>query len=173
MSASNFQPRLSGRFRVVAGVILALSIIGLAPSGAAGQVSVPVGSGFQYPIGIAVDEAGNVFVADSVNNAVKEVPAGGGATITFGYGLQGANDVAIDRQGNLFIADTGHSAVREVLAAGGYVTVKLLSTAFSAPSGIAVDDKDNIFVTDTYRRQILELSASDNYSTVQVLVDRI
>ena len=63
---------------------------------------------------MAVDAAGDVFVADAGNNAVKEVLANG--TIrTVGSGFSSPHGVAVDAAGDVFVADTNNSAVKEVL----------------------------------------------------------
>ena len=82
---------------------------------------------------MAVDGSGNVFVADTGNNAVKEILAAGGYTTvnTLGSGFnRGPDGVAVDGSGNVFVADSGNSAVKEILAAGGYTTVKTLGSGF-------------------------------------------
>jgi hypothetical protein len=64
------------------------------------------------PFGLAVDGAGDVFIADS--NAVVELPAGGGAQTTVGSGLQDPYGLAVDGAGDIFIADTDNNRVVEV-----------------------------------------------------------
>ena len=73
---------------------------------AGGGAQTTVGSGLNYPTGVAVDGAGDVFIADSDNNRVVEVPAGGGAQTTVGSGLNYPSGVAVDGVGDVFIADT-------------------------------------------------------------------
>jgi DNA-binding beta-propeller fold protein YncE len=63
--------------RVLALAILCLGAVGFAPSAEAqsAHFSGAVGSGFNQPSGVAVDASGNLFMADSSNNAVKEILA--------------------------------------------------------------------------------------------------
>src|SRR5207244_10777426 len=82
----------------------------------------------KYPVGIAVDGAGNLFIADRYNNRIRKVtPDGTISTVTGGrIGLGGdggaavsaqINDprgVAVDRSGNIFIADSGNERIRVV-----------------------------------------------------------
>ena len=87
---------------------------------------------------MAVDGSGNVFVADSGNNAVKEILAAGGYTTvnTLGGGFSSPRGVAVDGSGNVFVADTGNNAVKEIPAscvAGQYTTVNTLGSGFSIP----------------------------------------
>ena len=57
------------------------------------------------PTGVAVDGAGDVFIADTFNNRVVEVPAGGGPQTTVVSGLCYPIGVAVDGAGDIFIAD--------------------------------------------------------------------
>ena len=88
---------------------------------AAIQSTVPA-SGLAFPRGAAVDQAGNVFIADAGNNRVLEVPAGGGVQTTVGSGLNFPSGVAVDGAGNVFIADTFNSRVVKVQAGDGVQT---------------------------------------------------
>ncbi|HEY2861948.1 MAG TPA: NHL repeat-containing protein [Terracidiphilus sp.] len=134
-----------------------------------GQKSL--GSGFNDLTGVAVDQNGNVFVADTDNSAVKEILAAGGYTTvkTLGSGFSYPHGVALDGAGNVFVADTDNSAVKEILAVGGYTTVKTLGSGFSYPRGVAVDGVGNVFVADYNNGAVKEISAVDGYATVTTL----
>src|ERR1700761_4151686 len=95
---------------------------------AQGQSLTVLPIGFSSPAGIARDAAGNLFVADTGGNAIKEIPASGGypqgVAIALANGnFNGPRGVALDAAGNLFVADTGNNAIKEILAEGGYTTV--------------------------------------------------
>ena len=79
-----------------------------------------LGSGFAIPSGIAIDASDNVFVADTLNDAVKVIlPAGGYTTVnTLGSGFNYPSGVAVDASGNVFVADTNSNTVKEILAEG-------------------------------------------------------
>jgi DNA-binding beta-propeller fold protein YncE len=69
---------------------------------------VALGSGFPYPQAVAVDTAGNVFVADKYNNALREIPfANGsyGAPVTVGSGFHFPHSVALDSLGRVYAGD--------------------------------------------------------------------
>jgi sugar lactone lactonase YvrE len=82
---------------------------------------------FNYPAGVAVDKAGNVYVADTGNSAIRKITAAGLVTTFAGLaGHVGAIEgpapnarfnnplgVAVDQAGNLYVADTGNSTVRK------------------------------------------------------------
>ena len=66
---------------------------------------------------MAVDAAGDVFIADSGKNEVLEVTSAS-KQLTIGSGLSNPESVAVDAAGDVFIADTGNSRVVEVPAVG-------------------------------------------------------
>ena len=136
-----------------------------------------LGSGFFHPSGVAVDVSGNLFVADTGNNTVKEILAVNGSippspTIkTLGSGFNGPYGVAVDGSGNVFIGDRGDDSVKEILAAGGYTTVKTLGGGFGfgGPNGVAVDGNGNVFVADWVNDAVYEILAAGGYTTVKTL----
>ncbi len=121
---------------------------------------------------MAVGGSGNVFVADTGNNAVKEILAAGGYTTVnkLGAGFSGPQGVALDGSGNVFVADTGNNAMKEILAANGYTeVVPLVGTGLSGPSGLVLDGSGNIFVADTGNNAVKEILAAGGYTTVNTL----
>ena len=138
-----------------------------------------VGNGFHAPTGLAVDGAGNVYVADDKNNAVKEIMAGtGGAAVgtvnssstvnTLGSGFSDPYGVAVDGAGNVFVADAGHNLIKEIMAgtggaAAGTVnsssTVNTLYGGFAFPQGVALDGADNVYVSDNGNGAVKEIMA--------------
>jgi large repetitive protein len=122
-----------------------------------------LGSGFYLSPAVAVDGSGNVFVADSNNDAVKEIVAAGGYTTvnTLGSGFSVPVGVALDGNGNVFVADSGSSLVKEIVAAGGYTTIRTLGSGFIAPFGVAVDGSGNVFVADTNHSAVERLDYAD------------
>jgi sugar lactone lactonase YvrE len=130
-----------------------------------------IGSGLYDPEGVAIDAVGNVFVADTLNNAVKEMMAVGGyATIkTLGSGFNQPQGIVLDGSGNVFVADAGNNAVKEILAAGGYASVKTLGNGFSHPMGLALDGNGNLFVADSGNNLVKQIQAAGGYAAVKTL----
>jgi sugar lactone lactonase YvrE len=129
------------------------------------------GSGFKTPSGVAVDGSGNIFVADSDNNAVKEILAAGSYTAvkTLGSGFSIPKGVAVDASGNVFVADYANNAVKEILATGGFTTINTLGSGFNGPSGVAVDASGNVFVADYANNAVKEILATGGYTTIKTL----
>ena len=132
------------------------------------------------PSGLAVDGAGNLFIADTGNHRIRKVSPNGIITTVAGNGISGFSgdggpaagaqllrpgSVAVDGAGNLFIADTGNKRIRKVSAdglistvAGGGATTQspptlgdggpATSAFINLPQGLALDASGNLFVTD-------------------------
>jgi len=130
-------------------------------------------SAMSYPVGMAVDSAGNLFIA-SGSNVILKVTPDGTLSIVAGNGsfgaptpgpatssaLQGPNDVAVDSAGNLFIADTGSNMIEKVTPEGTLSIVAGTGTdgaptlgpatnsKLNLPYGVAVDSSGNLFISD-------------------------
>jgi DNA-binding beta-propeller fold protein YncE len=127
-----------------------------------------VSSGLSLPSGVAVDGAGNVYFADSGNNAIKEWITASNAVITLvSSGLSSPNSVAVDGLGDVYIADSNNNAIKEWLAASNTV-ITLVSSGLELPFGVAVDGSGNVYIADTQHRAIKEWLAVGN--TVDTLM---
>ncbi len=117
--------------------------------------------------GMAVDGAGNVYVADTEKGVVK-VPvtdptcAIPGDCISIGSGLNSPFGVAVDAAGNVYIADTGNNRVLlEPLANGVYGQGELsVIDGLNSPRGVAVDGSGNVYIADTGNNRVLEETLS-------------
>ena len=155
------------------GVVTTLS--GLA--GNSGSVDGPGNvARFSYPSGVAVDRAGNLYVADTGNHTIRVIaPSGLVSTLAGLAGSSGGadgtgsaarfdspSDVAVDSSGNLYVADTDNFTIRKVVPSTGVVSTLagLAGTSGSAdglgsavrffhPAGITVDSSSNLYVADT------------------------
>jgi hypothetical protein len=133
---------------------------------------------FNTPSGIAMDQAGNLIVADTGNHAIRKVTPQGVVTTLAGLlGYAGALDgntalfsspqgVAVDTGGNIYIADTANHTIRKISSAGQTTTIGGLAgysgsadgttlSRFNQPVGIAVDVYGNLRVSDVNHRIIL------------------
>lgn len=126
-------------------------------------VQTTKGSGFKAPAGLADDQAGTIYVADSGNNQIQVI--GNGSTIAIS-GFSSPEGVALDGAGNIFIADTGNNAVKEIVAATGATHSLGGGFTFSGPRGVSIDRAGNLYVADTGNGAVQELSAAAGYSTV-------
>ncbi len=127
-----------------------------------------VGSGLADPLGLAVDGAGNVYFADSGNNAIKKwMAASNTVTTLVSNGLSQPWSVAVDGAGNVYIADSGNNAIKEWMAANSNVTI-LVSSGLNHPRGVALDNANNVYIADTANSAIREWSAASHNLTTLV-----
>jgi len=121
-------------------------------------VRIDIGSGFRFPGGLAVDPATlDVFVADTDNDAVKEIVFADGSIRTLGSGFFRPAALARDRRGNLFVIDGGGDTIKEIVAVGGVIpdhpTIRVLGSAgqrgFEGPAlGVETDAAGNVYWLD-------------------------
>ncbi|WP_295673405.1 cadherin-like beta sandwich domain-containing protein, partial [uncultured Mucilaginibacter sp.] len=125
-----------------------------------GSSTTTIGSGFYNLTSVAVDGAGNVYVAENGNNAIREIPAGGGGVITIGSGFITPTGVAVDAAGNVYVADYGNNAVKKVPVGGGAIVN--LGSGYNGPYGVAVDAADNIYIGDANNNAVKKIPAGSN-----------
>ncbi len=132
-----------------------------------------VSTGLDNPIGVAVDGAGNVYIADTdIAKVWKETPSGTAYTqTTVGSGLNQPHGVAVDGQGNVYIADRGNLRVLKETPSGTTYTETTLATAL-APWGMAVDASGNLYIDDYDESTVLKLDMADpptlNFADINV-----
>ena len=134
------------------------------------------------PSGVAVDGAGSLYIADSLNNAVRKVTADGIITTVVGNGQQGYSGdggpaagaqvntpkgVAVDAAGNLYVADTGNNRIRRVAPDGAIVTVAGTGDGeIQGPEDVAVDAAGNLYVTDSGNNSVRKVTPDGTIVTV-------
>ena len=150
------------------------------------------GARFNYPVGVAVDSAGNVYVADSVNHTIrKATPAGVVTTLAGSAGFFGTADgtgsaarfnnpqgVAVDSAGNVYVADWQNHTIRKITP-GGTVTTLAGSPGvsgsadgtgsgarFAFPYGVAVDIAGNVYVADQGNHTIRKVTSGGVVTTL-------
>jgi len=179
-----------------AGDVFLANGIGTAPDGAvyellAANGSIPasptvrtLGSGFNWPTGVAVDAAGDVYASDAGNKTVYEmlavnggVPASSVNIRSLGSGFDTPSNVALDAANDVYLTDSAGSAVYEIEAVNGSVpaanpTIVTLGTGFSSPEGMEVDSSGNVFFADFGKTQVVKLAYSNtptlNFATTAV-----
>ena len=121
-----------------------------------------VSSGLNQPRGVALDGAGNIYIGDTGNNAVKKWSIATHAVTTLvSSGLNSPNGVAVDGTGNVFIADTGNNAIKEWMASNSNVST-LVSSWLHSPSGVATDKSGNVYIADGYDATLFEWTVANS-----------
>jgi sugar lactone lactonase YvrE len=169
--------------RVAAGSGIITTVAGNGSGGFSGDGAAATAAQLQCPYGVALDSAGNLYIADSANNRIRKVAAGSGIITTVaGNGsvnggfsgdggaataaqLEGPYGVALDSAGNLYIADSANNRIRKVAAGSGIITT-VAGSAFSGfsgdggaataaglsdPLGVALDSAGNLYIAHAYR----------------------
>ncbi|MDH4191598.1 MAG: hypothetical protein OEW21_15525, partial [Betaproteobacteria bacterium] len=135
---------------------------------------------FNSPSGIAVDSAGNLFVADSQNHAIRKIAPGGVVTTFAGrVGVVGSSDgsgaaarfanprgIAIDGSGNLYVADTYNNSLRKITPEGIVSTLVGKLPGFTRPQSIAIDEQGNLYVAHTDDHIVRRITPDGVMSTV-------
>jgi hypothetical protein len=133
--------------------------IGIGPQiGFVSGAQIELGSGLDFTFGVAVDGAGDVFIADVNNSRVVEVPVDGGPETTVATGLDEPGCIAVDGAGNVFIADQNNSRVLKLPVGGGQPTT--VGTGLAAPFGVAVDGPGDVFISDNMNKVVVEVPAN-------------
>ncbi len=180
----------NSRIRVaVNGVIRTLA--GSGEQGYSGDGDAALKAAFNGLAAIAIDRAGNVYVADFFNQVVRKISAGTVTTVagngSFGYNgdnlaatdaqLAGPSGIALDASGNLYIADGYNNRIRKV--SNGIITTVAgtgdagfsgdKGTAAGAtlrqPSDVAVDSAGRLFIAD-YGNNRIRMVANGTITTV-------
>ncbi len=133
----------------------------------AGSLTTLAASGFNQPKGVAVDSAGNLYIADTSNNAIKKWTRTNNTVTTLISGLNQPGGVAVDTAGNVFIADSQNYAIKKWTASNAVVTT-IVSSGLNRPAGVAVDTAGNLYIADTFNNAIKKWTATNN--TVTTLV---
>jgi sugar lactone lactonase YvrE len=127
--------------------------------------AVLIAGGLNSPEGLAVDGAGNVYVADGNTIIEFNRATPGNITTLVPSGLNSPGGVALDAAGNVYIADTGDSAIKEWKVSNSNL-VSLVSSGLKNPQGVALDVAGNVYIADTGNSAIQEWKAANSNLTV-------
>ena len=140
--------------------------------------------------GITVDNQGNLYVADSMNNKIRKIDTDGNVTTFTGSGSAGSDDgqgasatfnypydVEVDNNGNIYVADYLNHKIRKIDSSGNVTTIAGSGTSGSAdgqgtlatfyrPSGVTLDANGNIYVADTWNNKIRKIDINGNVTTI-------
>ncbi|WP_257669318.1 SMP-30/gluconolactonase/LRE family protein [Parapedobacter tibetensis] len=146
-----------------------------------------------YPWKSAVDETGNIYIADRDNHSIRKISIDGMVSTLAGTGQAGfvdgpgeiarfnqPIDVAVDLSGNVYVADNNNHRIRKIDPNGMVSTVAGDGTAgFSDgmatssrvrnPSGIETDEAGNVYIADRNNHRIRKLSVDGHLSTISGL----
>ncbi len=132
------------------------------------------------PYDVAVDGAGNLFIADSFNGLIRRVDAtSGNISVAVGSGLNNPTGVAVDTLGNLYVADTGNSVIRRLNLSSGQMTVlagtgtsgysgdlgPAASARLSSPVCVRLDAAGNLYIADQAKNVIRQVNAQSGIIT--------
>jgi uncharacterized protein (TIGR03437 family) len=174
------------------GVIATIAGTGIAGlSGDGGQAAA---AQLNKPQGVAVDTAGNLYIADTLNNRVRQVSPGGVIATVAGTGVAGSSGdggpagnaqlnrpqgLAVDTAGNLYIADVNNSLIRRVAPDGTIHVVAgtgissyagdggpATAAFLNGPEGVAVDSAGNLYIADTGNNRVRLVSPNGVISTI-------
>ena len=170
------------------------TIAGTGESGFSGDGGPAIQAALNYPRGVAVDSAGNVYIADTWNDRIRKVDSTGTITTIAGTGewgfsgdggpaaaarLASPSDVAVDSAGNLFIADRANDRIRKVDSTGTITTIAgtgesgfsgdggpAIQAALDDPFGVAVDSAGNVYIADTDNVRIRKVDSTGTITTI-------
>ena len=169
-----------------------VSTLAGSPASRGNQDGTGAGASFAAPSGVALDGAGNVYVADAFSQTIRKItPAGAVTTLAGAAGSRGETDgaggaarfnhpasVAVDGSGNIYVADAFNDTIRKITAAGVVSTLAGsagisggndgtgMNALFNQPMGVAVDGAGNVFVADTANATIRRVTPAGVVTTV-------
>lgn len=182
--------------RVAASTGVISTVAGNGTAGFSGNGTRAIKAELNEPEGVAVDAAGDIYIADTQNNVVRLVTASNGIIAAFagnkfaGYKGDGGpataarlnlpEGVALDSAGDLYIADTFNSVIRVVNASTGIITTAAgdgtagysgdggpaTAASLDHPAEVAIDSAGNLYIPDQYNFFIRLVNSGGTISTI-------
>lgn len=153
----------NNRIRMVTAAGEISTIAGIGTAGSSGDNGPAAAAELNSPQGIAIDSGGNLYIADSGNNAVRKITPGGTIS-TIASQLNNPLSVALDSQGSVYIADSGNNQIVEVNAAGSTSTFAKLNGVLA----IAVDGSGNVVAADASQIWKIAAQSTGNASATSI-----
>jgi tripartite motif-containing protein 71 len=161
------------RLIMALGALVVLATVAITVLASISFISEWGGSGagngqFNTPTGIAVDSAGNVYVAEGNGNRVQKFDNNGTYLLQFGGlgdipgGFVTPSGVAVDSAGNIYVTDNTTNRVSKFNSSGIYQS-SLGPSGFLAATGVAVDSADNVYVSDSGTHSIRKYNSSGTF----------
>jgi uncharacterized protein (TIGR03437 family) len=160
------------------------TIAGTNVGGYSGDGGPAIAAMLEFPASVAVDSAGNVYIADSGNNVIREIENGNIRTI-FGGGISGTTlsdpeTILLDGKGNLYICDSNGLRILEFGLSTGVVTLiagdgnigfsgdfgPATAAELDDPSSIALDSNGYLYIADTYNSRIRKVYPDGTIATI-------
>ncbi len=182
------------RIRKVSPGGIITTVAGNGNEGFAGDGGPATSASLNFPVGVAVDAAGNLYIADWNNFRIRKVSPSGVITTVAGNGISGfsgdggpaasaslANPygVAVDGAGNLYLPDGNNHRIRKVSPGGVITTVAgngirgfsgdggpATSASLAQPHGVAVDGAGSLYIADQGNNRIRKVSLDGVITTV-------
>jgi len=129
---------------------------------------VSIGTTFTTPSGVAIDNAGDVFVTDAGAKTVSEFVGGTGTPVAVGSGYTSPTGVAVDSVGNVFVADNGAGTIFEIPSVNGTLSTAAptaLVTGLKNPTDLVVDGIGELYVSVTGSNVVLQYPTLGRYMT--------